>query len=93
MKRHSKLKGAKFGKEWWDGAETDKWNEEGKKLYLGKYFYEIVKAKGHSKLYGPLKGINYVSGDSVNYKFVQIYNSKPVATFTDNEILVTDKLL
>ncbi|HXN74973.1 MAG TPA: hypothetical protein VN855_00590 [Candidatus Acidoferrum sp.] len=99
MKRQSKLKGALFTKEWWEGADTNNWNEEGKKLYLGKYFYEIVKSGNHTKLYGPLRGIYYANPANLQddlsneYKFVQIYNGSPIVTFTENEILVTDKLL
>lgn len=74
--------------------------EEAKKLYEGKYFYEIIKPisgrwAGYIQLAGPFDNIYYAShinGES-KYKFVQVIDGKPVQAFTEEEILVTDRIL
>lgn len=83
--------------------------EEAKKLYEGKFFYEIVKPKsGGIQLFGPFDNIFYVNkvlpkdvSDRVvsknendkEYKFVQVIDGRPTVAFTEEEILVTDRKL
>lgn len=65
------------------------------KLYEGKYFYEIVKPKsgrfvGLIQLVGPLEDVRYKTDLT---GFVQIIDDKIEASFTNEEILVTDRKL
>lgn len=75
--------------------------EEAKKLYEGKFFYEVVKHDDRIELFGPKDDIYYVNpianskgemSDST-YKFVQVVDGKPVQAFTEEEILVIDRKL
>lgn len=72
---------------------------DNKHLYEGKYFYEIVKPKtGGIQLFGPFDNIYYATtiGDeesNFKIKYVQVIDDKPVAAFTEEEILVTDRKL
>lgn len=79
--------------------------EEARKLYEGKYFYEVVKPfSGMVQLWGPFENIYYVSKDysvglsveGTNHpqiKYIQVINGKPVQAFEEHEILVTDREL
>lgn len=73
--------------------------EESKKLYEGKFFYEIVKVKagrmaGTIQLFGPFDNIHYANEEATGKPgFVQVVNKKPVMFFEINEILVTDRIL
>lgn len=60
---------------------------------------------GYIQLHGPLDNIFYatrklmtadllwINGEPKEYKFVQVIDGKPVAAFTNEEILVTDREL
>lgn len=67
--------------------------EEAKKLYEGKYFYEIVDAgEAGVNLVGPLDNIYFAvtqEGHPSPYKFVEVIDGKPTRAFTENEILLT----
>jgi hypothetical protein len=80
--------------------------ENAKKLYEGKFFYEIVKVKagrhaGTVQLFGPFDNIYYLSDHVKNdvshelskFKFVQVIEGRPTVCFTEEEILVTDRKL
>lgn len=85
--------------------------KEARKLYEGKYFYEIIKPMsgrfaGLIQLAGPFDNIRYVNEDARStktfstdaspapkIKFVQVVDGKIVASFQENEILVTDRVL
>lgn len=75
--------------------------KEARKLYEGKFFYEIVKTTKSKvlKLVGPFDNIFYtvkkntVGSNFENYKFVQVINGMPVQAFTEDQILVTDRKL
>lgn len=82
--------------------------EEAKKLYEGKYFYEIVDGDWCGKpckmLFGPIDTIRYVNKDiaqseldkstgKANVEFVQVIDGNIRAAFNKNEILVTDRIL
>lgn len=60
--------------------------------YNGKYFYEVVKEANYIKLLGPLDTIYFAKG-STNYAFLEVINNQVLRVFTENEILVTDKVL
>lgn len=87
-----------FTPEWWEPhCDPNTWDEEGRKHYLGKYFYEVVRVEErYLRLYGPLRGLYYlthsVDGEGA-YVFVQVADCKIVASFTEKEILVSDRLL
>ncbi len=74
--------------------------EESKKLYEGKFFYEIVKpAAGGIQLFGPFDNIYYVN-DKIELppewsgaKFVQVVDGIPTVVFTEKEILITNRVL
>jgi len=65
-------------------------SKQAKKLYKGKHFYEIVKMKTYTKLYGPLDGIRY-SADLTH--FVEVIKGTPVRFFAKHVILITDRIL
>lgn len=70
--------------------------EEAKELYEGKYFYEIVHENGTIRLHGPSDDIRYINKDVPNvpkYDFVKIVNHQPVAVYTKDQILITDRIL
>ncbi len=79
--------------------------EEAKKLYEGKYFYEVVKPfPGMIQLWGPFDNIRYIAKDysvgfsteDINHpeiKFAQVIDGKIVQAFEEHEILVTDREL
>jgi hypothetical protein len=78
--------------------------EEAKKLYDGKFFYEIVKSRtveDSIQLLGPYNNIYYATSDINSqdektnsiYKFVQVIDGKIIQAFTEWEILVTDRKL
>lgn len=78
--------------------------EELKSMYENKFFYEVVKPKtvnGTIQLFGPHDNILYTNpvknseGEEPNpiYKFVQVIDGRVVQAFTENEILVTDRVL
>ena len=75
--------------------------KEAKKLYEGKFFYEIVKITsgrnaGTIQLFGPFDNILYTVGaesrDTLS-GFAQVVDGKAVAFFKQEEILVTDRKL
>lgn len=75
--------------------------EEAKDLYEGKFFYEIVKNSfDRVTLFGPFDNIRYLTyldhydgTDKEKYKFCQVVDGKIVETFTEDQILVTDRKL
>jgi hypothetical protein len=83
--------------------------DEAKKLYKGKFFYEIVKPhSGGIQLFGPFDNIYYVNRDlprevtdrivprneeGKEYAFVQVIDGRPTVAFTQDQILVTDRKL
>jgi hypothetical protein len=72
---------------------------EARKLYKGKYFYEVIDNGQEKALVGPLNNIYYAVKSAVipgyedksDYKFVQVKDGIVVAAFSDKEILVLDK--
>lgn len=71
--------------------------EEAKDLYEGKYFYEIVRREDDEiTLVGPFDNIFYasVAGQEMTGKhFVQVIDGIPRQFFTEDEILVIDRIL
>jgi hypothetical protein len=66
--------------------------EEAKKLYEGKFFYEIVKVKagrhaGTIQLFGPFDNILYANPIDKDvkseYKYCQVVDGKVVAAFKE----------
>jgi hypothetical protein len=73
--------------------------EAAKKLYEGKYFYEIVRSEDPQRLIlvGPRDDIYYVNqvpeSDFQEYTFMQVINGTLKQAFKAEEILVTDRVL
>jgi hypothetical protein len=78
---------------------------EAKKLYEGKFFYEIVRQPAnkfgpeHLELHGPFDNIYFTTPrtDAIpnhpEYKYLQVIDGSPRQAFTESEILVTDRRL
>jgi hypothetical protein len=71
--------------------------EEAKKLYEGKFFYEIMQTGPEEyRVFGPFDNIFYASKtpeaitkNGSDIEFLQVIDGKPVASFTKDEIYVT----
>lgn len=73
--------------------------EEARKMYEGKFFYEVIKTgkEGLVLLNGPRDDIYYAAPVETEkeseYKFLQVIDGRPVQAFKENEILVTMRRL
>jgi hypothetical protein len=80
----------------YEGKRPDTSSKENEHGYKGKYFYRIERKADHIKFFGPLTNIRYLVPDyykDSSHKFTEVIDGILVQTFTEDEILVTDKII